>query len=578
MWRKRQWQNTAESRSGGGSPGSDRLTLGLPNAQYSESGSSVGGEEAPSASFWPESLSSKYDIGGVIGKGASSEVFSARVPRRPLSSRSTHPPGFRKGECAFYRRRCRVTGEECALKRIYKPRCCTGARATRRLRDEVRVLSTLRHPHVVEMREVFETPTELYIIMERARGGELFDRIVEKGNFSEAEAAAVMYQLLNALTDMHRRGVIHRDIKPENLLLTTRDGWELKLSDFGLVKTLEADDDAPTSGAGAASPSEEPPPRRVTPEASPAHPPEVAGGTCGGGGAKQLGGGLHHAKAGGGASSLSAGVSFSLPADLAGDDASGEARHEREIAARFGRARTHTICGSPYYMAPEVCSRERYGPAVDVWSAGVVLYILLTGSPPWERPPLFGTQPDIDVAGELGTISKDGVDLLLKMLRGQPEDRCTAQEALRHPWVGRRSCLLRESLSSPHYGSSLRAFCEKRKRASSYANLDMTPVARALGESFPTRGRGASRDHVRVKKNRRNADGVKHIAPDYDGPPPPPGQRNHDRVVSDLTSNPTEYDTMSSEDDGDDGDDDLMEDAFHLSFDKTPDPPAAPPA
>ncbi|EGB09430.1 hypothetical protein AURANDRAFT_12856, partial [Aureococcus anophagefferens] len=209
------------------------------------------------------------------------------------------------------------------------------------LRDEVRVLSTLRHPHIVEMREVFETPTELYIIMERARGGELFDRIVEKGNFSEAEAAAVMYQLLSALTDMHRRGVIHRDIKPENLLLTTRDGWELKLSDFGL----------------------------------------------------------------------------------------------RSIAERFGRARTHTLCGSPYYMAPEVCSRERYGPAVDVWSAGVVLYILLTGSPPWERPPLFGASPRIDVDGELGSISRDGVDLLLSMLRGQPGDRCTAQDALRHPWI-----------------------------------------------------------------------------------------------------------------------------------------------
>ncbi len=78
-------------------------------------------------------------------------------------------------------------------------------------------------------------------------------------------------------------------------------------------------------------------------------------------------------------------------------------------------------------------------------------------------------------------ISRDGVDPLLSMLRGQPGDRCTAQDALRHPWINRRSCLLRESLSSPHYGSSLKAFCEKRKRASSYANLDMTPVARALG-------------------------------------------------------------------------------------------------
>ena len=423
-----------------------------------------------------------------------------------------------------------MTGEECALKRIYKPRCCTGARATRRLRDEVRVLSTLRHPHIVEMREVFETPTELYIIMEQARGGELFDRIVEKGTFSEAEAAAVMYQLLSALTDMHRRGVIHRDIKPENLLLTSRDGWELKLSDFGLVKTLEADDEAPSFvGAGA----------RVTPEASPAL------------------GGLSMSSC---EARRDTAVTFGAP-PASFDVKSTERAHTQEIAARFGRARTHTLCGSPYYMAPEVCSRERYGPAVDVWSSGVVLYILLTGSPPWERPPMFGKTPHIDVEGDLGTISKDGVDLLLKMLRGQPADRCTAQEALRHPWIKRRSCLLRESLSSPHYGSSLKAFCDKRKRASSYANLDMTPVARALGESFPSRPRGVSNCQVRVKKNRKNADGVGAIPPDYDGPPPP----GRNTVVSDLSSNPTEYDTMSSEDD----DMDASDQTFRLSIDET---------
>ena len=530
--------NAPAPRSGGNSPESARLTIGLPNAQYSESGSSVAGEECPSSSFWPESLSSKYEISSIIGKGASSEVFAARVRRRPGTR--VRP----EGNPSRNRRRCRVTGEECALKRIYKPRCCTGARATRRLRDEVRVLSTLRHPHIVEMREVFETPTELYIIMERARGGELFDRIVEKGNFSEAEAAAVMYQLLSALTDMHRRGVIHRDIKPENLLLTTRDGWELKLSDFGLVKTLEADDDPPSLSElrGGADPG-----RRVTPEASPAHPEPAPAGLA----SPEL-------RAAAPPAGSSGGVSFNLPHRM---ERSEEQAHERSIAARFGRARTHTLCGSPYYMAPEVCSRERYGPAVDVWSAGVVLYILLTGSPPWERPPLFGVSPRIDVDGELGSISRDGVDLLLSMLRGQPGDRCTAQDALRHPWINRRSCLLRESLSSPHYGSSLKAFCEKRKRASSYANLDMTPVARALGESFPSRPRGVSNCQVRVKKNRKNADGVGAIPPDYDGPPPP----GRNTVVSDLSSNPTEYDTMSSEDD----DMDASDQTFRLSIDET---------
>ena len=187
-----------------------RLTLGLPNARFSDLGASAGAS-TPQSPAWPDQLCEQYDIQRVIGRGASSQVFAA-----------TH----------------KQTGEKRAVKRIYKPKCCRTARATRRLRDEVRVLSQIRHRHIVEMREVFETPSELFVVMERCEGGELFDRIVAKGSFSEAEAATVMRQLLSALADCHRRGVLHRDVKPENLLLTSSEGWELKLSDFGLVKTL----------------------------------------------------------------------------------------------------------------------------------------------------------------------------------------------------------------------------------------------------------------------------------------------------------------------------------------------------
>ena len=128
---------------------------------------------------------------------------------------------------------------------------------------------------------MFETPSELFVVMERCEGGELFDRIVAKGSFSEAEAATVMRQLLSALADCHRRGVLHRDLKPENLLLTSSEGRELKLSDFGLVKTLSDMDEF----------SEE---EIVSPDSI------------------------------------------------------------DETAQRFRRAETHTLCGSPYYMAPEV--------------------------------------------------------------------------------------------------------------------------------------------------------------------------------------------------------------------------------
>ena len=124
-------------------------------------------------------------------------------------------------------------------------------------------------------------------------------------------------------------------------------------------------------------------------------------------------------------------------------------------------------------MAPEVCGREKYGPAVDVWSSGVVLFILLTGAPPWERPPQFGSAPDLDVGRDLGHVSSDAVDLILRMLRPFPGDRCTAQEALSHPWFKREE---RNRLSSPRYAPQLKLFQEKRKRRRDSAALDLSLI------------------------------------------------------------------------------------------------------
>ena len=388
-----------------------RLTLGLPNARFSDLGASAGAS-TPQSPAWPDQLSEQYDIQRVIGRGASSQVFAA-----------TH----------------KSSGEKRAVKRIYKPKCCRTARATRRLRDEVRVLSSIRHRHIVEMREVFETPSELFVVMERCEGGELFDRIVAKGSFSEAEAATVMRQLLSALADCHRRGVLHRDVKPENLLLTSSEGWELKLSDFGLVKTLSDMDEF----------SEE---EIVSPDSI------------------------------------------------------------DETAQRFRRAETHTLCGSPYYMAPEVCGREKYGPAVDVWSSGVVLFILLTGAPPWERPPQFGSAPDLDVGRDLGHVSSDAVDLILRMLRPFPGDRCTAQEALSHPWFKREE---RNRLSSPRYAPQLKLFQEKRKRRRDSAALDLTPMNRALPH-IDKRGRSDDSKEPPLEYDTLSSDGS-----DYGGDEPP---------------------------------------------------------
>mmetsp|Transcript_9916 Transcript_9916/g.13742 ORF Transcript_9916/g.13742 Transcript_9916/m.13742 type:complete len:626 (+) Transcript_9916:65-1942(+) len=509
------------------------LTKGLPNAIFSIGDSCLqSSQQLDKEHSWPRGFLLRYELESIIGNGASSEVFAARSKKN---------------------------GESVAVKRIFKTRCCVGTRATRRLRDEVRVLSKLKHPNIIEMREVWETPTELYIVMERALGGELFDRIIERGNFCEKEAKIVMRQLLFALSEMHRQGVIHRDVKPENLLLQTRTGWNIKLSDFGLVKTLE-DEDALLqnyeiisknteilSGDIAIYPTtrekinttdndniheqntqkiNQKRPRRpswgealeTVDEGRPAHyspaKPRLSEDTndttdvqyyfstagvdvklCGGPIVAELPQSveLHALRAIPPPPPheqiqqeefqqkkylLSEEEAFALLPTLPLPRTS-----ERDMALLFHRARTHTLCGSQFYMAPEVCNREKYGPAVDIWSAGVVMYILLTGSPPWDRPPQFGVTPELDIHGDLAQVSHLGVDLLLRMLRGIPEQRCTAAEALAHPWLiqhpdaEQNISFEQQRGLSPHFESAIRNFCEKRKRANLYTNLDTTPIS-----------------------------------------------------------------------------------------------------
>mmetsp|Transcript_81234 Transcript_81234/g.252122 ORF Transcript_81234/g.252122 Transcript_81234/m.252122 type:complete len:517 (-) Transcript_81234:119-1669(-) len=104
-------------------------------------------------------------------------------------------------------------------------------------RQEVANMKLMDHPNIIRLYEVFEDDQKVYLVMELCTGGELFDRIVKKGHFSEREAAVVMEQILRAVHYMHKIDVSHRDLKPENFLFQTRQPTEsnvLKLIDFGL--------------------------------------------------------------------------------------------------------------------------------------------------------------------------------------------------------------------------------------------------------------------------------------------------------------------------------------------------------
>ena len=99
---------------------------------------------------------------------------------------------------------------------------------------------TIDHPCVIQLLDVIDTDSSLYIILELADGGELFDKIMEKVKFSEKEAKLYFYQMVSAVKYLHSKNIAHRDLKPENILLSNDDLNPLiKISDMGLSKLVD---------------------------------------------------------------------------------------------------------------------------------------------------------------------------------------------------------------------------------------------------------------------------------------------------------------------------------------------------
>ncbi|KAH0544514.1 hypothetical protein FGG08_001413 [Glutinoglossum americanum] len=117
--------------------------------------------------------------------------------------------------------------------------------------DELMMLQKLGHPHIVRFHDWFESRDKYYIVTQLATGGELFDRICEKGKFTEKDASQTIKQVLEAVNYLHENNVVHRDLKPENLLYLTPDQEStLVLADFGIAKMLDTKDEVLTTMAG----------------------------------------------------------------------------------------------------------------------------------------------------------------------------------------------------------------------------------------------------------------------------------------------------------------------------------------
>ncbi|KAJ4459574.1 putative Serine/threonine-protein kinase Chk2 [Paratrimastix pyriformis] len=241
----------------------------------------------------------------------------------------------------------RATGQKYAVKIIEKKKFWlqSGDRKDA-LMDEVRILKQVKHPNIINIREIFDSPSHLYLILELVTGGELFDRIV-KGRFPEPYARKIFRQMLCAVMYLHSEGIVHRDLKPENILYATKDpDSPIKLSDFGVSRMV---------GEG----------------------------------------------------------SFMT-----------------------------TLCGTPEYIAPEIITSAAsgYTKAVDLWSMGVILFILLSGYPPFseESGPLFAqiTNAKFSFPDEYwGSVSDDAKDLIRRLMTVDPARRISCEEVLGHPWV-----------------------------------------------------------------------------------------------------------------------------------------------
>eukprot|EP01119_Soliformovum_irregulare_P000762 TRINITY_DN1055_c0_g1_i1.p1 TRINITY_DN1055_c0_g1~~TRINITY_DN1055_c0_g1_i1.p1 ORF type:complete len:334 (-),score=61.82 TRINITY_DN1055_c0_g1_i1:39-1040(-) len=167
--------------------------------------------DGPTASTSKKACDEDYDFEEIIGSGTFSDVV-----------RGVH----------F------TTKHRRAIKIIDKNKLQTDKQKWR-LHNEIALHRICSSPYIVHFQDSYESDTDICIVMELCEGGELFNKIVDKGIFSEREAAKAMKHIVAGVQYLHTLGIVHRDIKPENLLYSTKeDDAIIKLADFGLAKKI----------------------------------------------------------------------------------------------------------------------------------------------------------------------------------------------------------------------------------------------------------------------------------------------------------------------------------------------------
>lgn len=165
--------------------------------------------------------------------------YEIRGKKRPTKSIGHYIIGKTIGEGTFGKVKLGthiLTGDKVAVKILEKERI-TDVADVERVSREIHILKLIRHPNIIQLYEIIETPKQLYLIMEYANGGELFDYIVKKHKIEENEACKFFQQIISGIEYIHKLKIVHRDMKPENLLLDHNN--QIKIVDFGLSNTFK---------------------------------------------------------------------------------------------------------------------------------------------------------------------------------------------------------------------------------------------------------------------------------------------------------------------------------------------------
>ncbi|XP_071975311.1 calcium/calmodulin-dependent protein kinase type II subunit delta isoform X4 [Engystomops pustulosus] len=149
-----------------------------------------------------------------------------------------------KGAFSVVKRCMKITtGQEYAAKIINTKKL--SARDHQKLEREARICRLLKHPNIVRLHDSISEEGYHYLVFDLVTGGELFEDIVAREYYSEADASHCIQQILEAVLHCHQMGVVHRDLKPENLLLASKSkGAAVKLADFGLAIEVQGDQQA----------------------------------------------------------------------------------------------------------------------------------------------------------------------------------------------------------------------------------------------------------------------------------------------------------------------------------------------